>query len=105
MSEMKEKKKIPVKVRKIEGGESLREMTVKIVLERIDMHKEITVEVLLDSKVTGLVMSLEFARKKRFKLKKIERHIYVRNMDGMFNKKGLIKHTMKVNRDIGKGWR
>ena len=94
---MIEKRKILVQVRKIEGGESLREVTVKIGLERIDMHKEITLKSLLDSKVTDLVMSLKFARRKKFKLKKIERHIYVRNVDKMFNKKGLIEYTMKIN--------
>ena len=36
---------------------------VKIGLERIDIHEGITVEVLLDSGVTGLVMSSEFAKK------------------------------------------
>jgi len=41
----------------------LREVTVKIGLERIDMQKRIMVEELLDSGVTRLVMSLEFARK------------------------------------------
>ena len=39
---------------------------MKIVLERIDVQEGITVEVLLDSGVTGLMMSLEFVRKKRF---------------------------------------
>jgi len=52
---------------------------------------------LLDSRATGLVMSLKFARNKGFKLKKIERLIYVRNIDRTFNKEGLIKHTMEVN--------
>ena len=42
-------------------------------------------------------MSSEFARKQGFKLKKIERLIYVRNVDGSFNKKGPIKHTVKIN--------
>jgi len=46
---------------------------VKIGLERIDMQEGITVEALLDSSATGLVMSLEFARKQGFKLKKLER--------------------------------
>jgi len=36
---------------------------VKIGLERIDTQEEITVEVLLDSRVIGLVMSSEFTRK------------------------------------------
>ena len=43
------------------------------------------VEVLLDSGITGLVMSLEFVRKQGFKLKKINRPIYIRNVDGSFN--------------------
>ena len=42
-------------------------------------------------------MSLEFARKQRFKLKKIQRPIYIRNVDGTFNKEGLIEHTVEVN--------
>jgi len=36
-------------------------------------------------------------RKKGFKLKKIKRPIYVRNIDGIFNKKRPIKHTVEVN--------
>ena len=51
----------------------------------------------MDSRVTGLVMSLEFARKQGFKLKKIERLIYVRNMDGTFNKERLIEYTVEIN--------
>ena len=41
----------------------LREVIVKIGLERINIQKEVTVEVLLDSGATGLVISLEFVRK------------------------------------------
>jgi len=41
----------------------LREVTVKISLERIDTQKNVMVEALLDSGATELVMSLEFARK------------------------------------------
>ena len=48
----------------------LREVTVKIGLERIDTQKGVIVETLLNSKATGLVMSLEFAKKQGFKLKK-----------------------------------
>jgi len=55
------------------------------------------VEALLDSGATGLVMSSEFVRNQRFKLKRIVRPIYIRNVDGMFNKEGPIKHTMEVN--------
>ena len=36
---------------------------MKIRLERIDTQEKITVEALLDSRATGLVMSSEFAKK------------------------------------------
>ena len=47
----------------LDKGDLLREVTVKIGLERIDMQEEITVEVLLDSGATELVISPEFAKK------------------------------------------
>jgi len=52
---------------------------------------------LLDSSATGLVMSSEFARKQGFKIKKIERPIYVRNVDGTLNKEGPIENIVEVN--------
>ena len=55
------------------------------------------VESLLDSGVTELVISSEFVRKQRFKLKKIENAIYVRNMDRTFNKKRPIENMVEVN--------
>ena len=75
----------------------MREVTVKIRLERIDMQEGITVEVLLDNEAMGLVMSSEFARKQDFKLKKLERPMNVRNMDGLLNKEGPIENTVKIN--------
>ena len=83
--------------RKLEEEVLLRKITVKSGLKRINIQEEITIEVLLDSKITELVMSLEFAKKKGFKLKKIERPIYIRNINEMFNRKGLIEHTVEVN--------
>jgi len=54
----------------LDNRDMLREVIVKIGLKRIDTHKEVTVEMLLDSGATGLVISSEFARKQGFKLKK-----------------------------------
>ena len=54
-------------------------------------------KMLLDSRVTGLVISLEFSRKQWFKLKKIERPIYIRNMNGFFNKEVLIEYIVEVD--------
>ena len=70
---------------------------VKIGLKRIDTQEGITVEALLDSGVTRLVMSSEFAKKQCFKLKKLERPMNVRNVDGSLNKERLIKNTVEVN--------
>jgi len=55
------------------------------------------VEVLLDSGATGLVMSSEFARKQGFKLKKLERPMNMRNVDGSLNKEGPIENTVEIN--------
>ena len=92
LEELEKKKEI----RKLEG-KTLREVIVKIGLERIDTQERIIIEALLDSGVTGLVMSLEFAKKQGFKLKKLERLVNVRNINGLFNKEGSIKNTVEVN--------
>ena len=41
----------------------LREVIVRIELERIDTQEKVTIEALLDNRATELVMSSEFARK------------------------------------------
>ena len=70
---------------------------LKIGLERIDTQEGITVEALLDSGATGIVMSSEFAGKQGFKLKKLKRPMQVRNVDGTFNKERPIENTVEVN--------
>ena len=75
----------------------LREVTIKIGLERLDTQEGIMVEALLDSGATGLVMSSEFTRKKGFKLKKLERPMQMRNVDRSFNREGPIENTVEVN--------
>ena len=81
----------------LDKGDLLREITVKIGLERINTQEGITVEALLDSGATGLVMSSEFARKQGFKLKKLDKPMYIRNVDGLLNKEGPIEHMVEVN--------
>jgi len=44
-----------------------------------------------------LVMSSEFARKQGFKLKNLERPMYVRNVDSSLNKEEPIEHIVEVN--------
>ena len=63
----------------------LREVTVKIGLKQKNEEEGIIIETLLDSSAIGLVISKEFARRHNFKKTKLERPVYVRNMDGMLN--------------------
>jgi len=81
----------------LNNGNMLKEVTMKIRLKRIDMQEGVMVEILLDNRAMGLVMSSELTRKQEFKLKRIKRPIYVRNMDGTFNKEGPIEHTVEIN--------
>ena len=54
-------------------------------------------EVLLNSGATELVISSEFVKKQRFKLKKIEKPIYIRNIDRSFNNESPIEHIVEIN--------
>ena len=58
----------------------LREVMVKIGLKQKEEEEGVVTEMLLDSGVTGLVMSEEFARRHKFKRTKLERTVYMRNV-------------------------
>ena len=74
----------------------LREVTVKIGLKQEENEEGIVTEALLDSDATELVMSKEFARKHRFKRIKLERPVYMKNMDRTLNYVGPIVDTVEV---------
>jgi len=61
-------------------------------IEKVDMHKGITVKALLDSSAIGMFMDREIARKHGFKMTKLERPLKVKNVDGTENSKGNIMH-------------
>ena len=69
---------------------------VKIGLKQEEEEEGIVVDALLDSGVTRLVMSEEFARKHRFRRTKLERPIYVRNVDGILNYVGPIVDIVEM---------
>ena len=71
-------------------------MIVKIGLKQEEEEEGIVVDALLDSGVTRLVISEEFARKHRFRRTKLERPIYVKNVDGMLNYVGPIVDIVEV---------
>jgi len=74
----------------------LREVMVKIGLKQKEKEEGIVTEALLDSGATGLVMSKEFARRHRFKRTRLERPVYVRNVDGTLNYAGPIVDIVEV---------
>jgi len=95
-----EKAKRGVEITKVEKKEKkaklLREVVVKIGLKQEENKEGVVTEVLLDSGVMGLVMSKEFVRRHKFKRMKLERLVYMRNVDGMLNYVGLIVDTVEV---------
>ena len=100
LKEERAKKVVKVRHTKVERKEKkekyLREVTVKIGLKQEEKEEGIMADTLLDSGVIEIVMSKEFAKKHRFRRTKLERPIYVRNMDGTLNYAGLIVDTVEV---------
>jgi len=100
LREEKAKRGIEVKQMKEERKEKkeklLREVTVKIGLKQEEEEEGVVTEALLDSSMTELVMSEEFARRHKFRRTKLERPVYVRNVDGMLNYVGPIVDTVEV---------
>jgi len=69
---------------------------VKIGLKQEDDEEGIVVEALLNSSTIKLVISSEFTRKNKFKKKKLDRPIYVRNVDNIFNHEEPIEYMVEV---------
>jgi len=74
----------------------LREVTVKIGLKQEEEEEGVVTEALLNSGAMGLVMSEEFARRHKFKRMKLERPVYVRNVDGTLNYTGPIVDMVEI---------
>jgi len=66
---------------------------VKIGLKQKEDKEGIIVEALLNSEAIGIMMSLEFVRKSKFRKKKLDRLIYVKNIDSTFNHEKPIRAT------------
>jgi len=75
----------------------LREVWIDIGIEKMDIHKGITVKVFLDSSTTGMFMDWKMVAKYGFRLQKLERPIIVRNIDRTNNSIGAIIHQVEAN--------
>ena len=70
---------------------------MNIEVEKVDMHKGVTVKVLLDSGVIGIFMDKKMVARYGFKLQKLERPVIVRNVDGINNSGRATMHQVEVN--------
>jgi len=75
----------------------LREVWLKVGLEKLESHEGVAVRALLDSGATGLFMDTTFAKEKGFKMEKLKRPLLVRNVDGTVNAGGAITHQVECN--------
>ena len=97
LREERAKREVEVRQTKVEIKKKkkkyLREVTINI---RLKEKEGVVTEALLDSGATELVMSKEFAKKYRFRRMKLERPVYIRNIDGTLNYIGPIVDTVEV---------
>ena len=75
----------------------LREVWIKVGLEKLENHKGVAVRALLDSGATGLFIDITFVREKGFKMEKLKKPLLVRNIDGTVNAEGAITHQVECN--------
>jgi len=75
----------------------LREVWIKVGLEKLESHEEIAVKALLDSSATGLFINTAFAKEKGFKIEKLKNLLLVRNVNGTVNIGGVIIYQVECN--------
>jgi len=75
----------------------LREVWLKVGLEKLESYEGVAVKALLDSSATGLFMDTTFTKEKRFKMEKLKKPLLVRNVDGTANVGGAITHQVECN--------
>ena len=75
----------------------LREVWMKVGLEKLDTHERVTVKALLDSGTMGIFMDKDFTEEQGFKLEKLDRPVEVKNMDGTSNEGGKIEYEAQCN--------
>jgi len=75
----------------------LREVWMKVGLEKLESHDGIAVKALLDSGATDLFMDMTFVKEKGFKIERVKKPLIVKNVDGTINVEGAIMHQVECN--------
>ena len=60
----------------------LREVGMKVGLEKLENHERVAVKALLNSGATGLFMDTAFAKEKGFRIERMKKSLLVKNVDG-----------------------
>jgi len=63
----------------------LREVWMKVGLEKLESYEGIAVKALVDSGATGLFMDTAFAKEKGFRMERMKKPLLVKNVDGSVN--------------------
>ena len=75
----------------------LREVWIKVGLEKLENYEGVAVRALLDSRAIGLFIDMTFAKEKGFKMEKLKKPLLVRNVNGTVNARGAIMHQVECN--------
>jgi len=75
----------------------LREVWMKVGLEKLESYEGVAVKALPDSRATGLFMDTTFAREKGFKMEKLKHLLLVKNVNGIVNIGEAITHQVECN--------
>ena len=75
----------------------LREVWMKIGLEKLENYEGVVVKVLLNSSTTGLFIDTQFVKRKGFNLERLKTLLLVRNMDGTVNVGRAITYQVECN--------
>jgi len=75
----------------------LREVWMKVELEKLESHKGVAVRALLDSRTIGLFIDITFAQEKGLKIEKLKKPLLVKNIDRTVNTGGAITYQVEYN--------
>ena len=75
----------------------LREVWLNIGVEKIDTHEGVVIKALLDNGAMEMFMDRQTAARHGFMLRKLERPLMVKNVDGTVNSGGAITHQVECN--------
>ena len=75
----------------------LREVWIKVGLEKLENYEGVAVKALLDSGATDLFMDTAFMKEKGFRMERMKKPLLVKNVDRTINIGGAITHQVECN--------